>query len=306
MKNRSKSESRRRLKRAIENKRRREINRQMKSYICVRKKKIGSLPQRESGECDDRSPADAEVLLADEIAFARCDGVGTCCIGQPLALEPADIIRIVQCENVREVLNVKDTGDLYVAGENEKPILLHFFDHKARVPVCFAVPKQLGPGDERTICPFYQMGPHPQCLLGDDRPTQCRSHPVARLARITEGRQIGGWTYRLHDVPCMGCQKDNATDRRIMRVDEWLRVCGMTGENGRYYETDLYVAFCDWLRRAKFPTQLNQLASAVLFDWGRIAEEAPGDVFSLISFARLSLERLEKEGMGSLLGGAKE
>ena len=290
----SKAAVRRRVRDMTRKKERRDVCQQMAAYLKRRRQYVKP-GDTNAVKDDDRLPSDPSLYLDDSIAFANCDGVGACCLDQPLAVEPGDLLRIVKNDAVRMSFGIEKTQDLFAEREDGRPLLVHFWDEASRVPACFAVPVLLSEAnDSQTACPFYQQDGS-ACMLGDDRLTQCKSAPVFRMARLDGNRKIDGWIYRLNDVPCMGCPKDCGKDRRIMSVKEWMGLSGMDGGEGRFAETDLYVACCDWLRRMELSVEYNRMAAEFLFNWNVLIEENPGNAKELITSTRLFLEGIIRE-----------
>jgi hypothetical protein len=292
----SKRKMERAAKKTWRREKRREALEQVKSYMVMRRNFRKPSTVDADVETEDREN-DREIRLDDEIAFYECDGVGQCCLDRPLALEPGDVLRLMKNDAFRETFGIESTKDLYRKNEDGKPLLVRVYDEKSGLPACFAVPVFLGKDDDsQTACPFYLNGDVAKCHLGEDRLTQCTADPVVRLARMNGKRQIEGWSYALNDIPCMGCPKACSDKMHVCDTSDWLIEKGMGGVEGRFTESDTYTAFCDWLKRKKYPMPLNRMAVELLYNWNAVVDEHPRNAVEHITSTRRMLEEMSAQG----------
>jgi hypothetical protein len=178
--------------------------------------------------------------------------------------------------------------DLYPKGDEPGP-LVYMFDETAGLPMCAvyrvemaklrgeALPDIDSEKGKEQVCPFFGFKDDGtlECILGDDRLTQCKADPVCRVSRLAHKRRLSGWSYSLIDSPCMGCKAASETDERNMTVKDWMLSSGM---EDRLVESDMFHGFVLWLQGevGKVPEMsvfYSKLATSLLFDWHRFAIE---------------------------------
>jgi len=268
--------------------------------------------------------ASKALSLDDTATFAYCDGVGECCKNRPIFVEPSDVFRIMKNTRAREKFNLITTSDLYPKDKEPGP-LAYYTDKQTHLPFCgvHRVEMQGKDGKVDQVCPFFEMGKNgPECILGEDRLTQCKADPVCRLSRLNAKRRLCGWDYGLIDQPCLECDQAADDKMREEKVEDWLISCGM---EERLMESDLFHGFIGWLQRLTTSEFHWKFATVLLFDWHRysiehllqpleeVLEYGPQDVKTVFIAARTMTEAViardrqqekkdDSEGRDSLQG----
>lgn len=132
---------------------------------------------------------------------------GKCCINQDVLINPFDVWRIINNENVRKMLGVRTTCDLFEPLDGRKPLLSYYLGDRSRLPVACINMVELG--ENFTICPFNAPAkifsgdflkiksmedflklpffkaadgtPVGLCALEMAKPTICRAYPLGRM-----------------------------------------------------------------------------------------------------------------------------
>lgn len=264
----------------------RKANAAVRQYMKGRRKVTGGpVPQPETSN---------RLQLDQEVTFAQCEGVGECCKNRPIYVEPGDVYRIMHNERAREKFGLRVTPDLYPKeAEDGKMVpgpLIYQVDKRSFLPFCAVhrveLSKILPPdgikprisvsgGDQ--ACPFlgFLEDGTPECILGDDRLTQCASDPICRTSRVPGLRRLSAWEYAHMDKPCVGCLQASEDQDRTMIVRDWLVQRGM---EDRLAESDQFHGFIDWLRdqMKAFDGQGDheffwKMAANIMFDWHKFA-----------------------------------
>ena len=300
--------TKRRQRAAAKDKARKKMTREVaREYMAMRRMAGGQLSMPSSPDGEDVVPGDVPLLSIDDtVKLPVCDGVGECCKDRFLPLDPSDVWRILRNEAVREKWGVEYTMDLFGKG---KP-LLYDIDASTGVPGCATI-RTVVDGAGYQACPFLVMsdpdGCEPEgdfvCMLGDDRPTFCKSDPITRHSKSDSGRRHAGWAYVQNDGPCGSCLHCDSRDEREISVEQFLVSSGM---EERYMFTDLFFGYLAWVRKNAFSTFQLKLAAMLVFDWhrflidvtgmdkGDVPWEEPGDPREIFLMARGVLEQVMK------------
>ena len=314
----SKSKMKTKVKEQRRKQKKRELCQQMSSYMKMRRNFPKPKSVNEPEVTDQGTTTEKGLDLEAEVEFPDCDGVGHCCVDRPLSVEPGDVLRIIGNEAARERFGIKNTGDLYKT-DTKSPLMLKFWDEKTGMPCCFVRPVPLtGERDGPTACPFYihpresSDGQTHECVLGEDRLTQCKPDPIMRVSRVDDGGRICGWSYTLSETKCMGCPKSKPSMRRVQSVESWMLNTKMLRENGRYAETDMYVLYSSWLKTLDANVPTKRMAMEFIFNWSMLTGESDGgqigpqSVPDILMSARMMTERLVAEKWGSDFGEKKQ
>ena len=270
VKEKKRANNKRKQKQAIEKAARRKMTRAAQDQVRIYMKQRRHATRRHGEEVKED-----KIILDTVCTMAKCNGVGNCCKDRPLFVEPADVFRIVKNEYVRKIFGVTSTRDLYRSGDG-RGLLMYTYDREQRLPVCVAVSKEYpGSSGDVRVCPFYKddvMGP--VCILGEDRLTCCKSDPITRFGRVTNKRTISGWGYDHNKLICASCPQADPNGVREQTVGSWLKVCGA---EERYRESDLFLAFVDWLKKVH-DEALCGVAAGMIFDWDGFRTDEAGGV----------------------------
>jgi len=215
---------------------------------------------------------DHGVGVDENVILPQCKGVGDCCRNRPLFLEPSDVLRIINNERVKDHFGILLTTDLYTS---DPPILSYEFNEQSGLPICFVNwrDEHNRPGENK-VCPFFiEEEGLVDCLLGNDRLTQCCADPVLRVARVSDKQKIDGWKFELSDTPCITCPNKTSTDNVSYTVRDWIKACGM---DTRYEESDMFLSFINWLKTSGASLLVKINATAMLFNWHRMSMEVFG------------------------------
>jgi hypothetical protein len=290
----AKRKQRKAVKEATRRHLQRQANAQVRRYMKGRRRPVDLAA--EYAKTQEKDPR--MLTLDQEVTFAHCQGVGECCKNRPIYVEPTDIWRIMHNDRAREKFGLEVTMDLYPKadeGDPEKMIpgpLVYQVDKKTHLPFCavhrvelskILPPDGIKPGvdvnDGDQACPFFGFldDGTPECILGDDRLTQCASDPICRTGKLDHLRRLSAWEYALMDQQCLGCVQASEDQERTMKVRDWLVQKDM---EDRLAESDLYHGFIGWHRdqMKAFDGKGDheffwKMATNIMFDWDRFAIE---------------------------------
>jgi len=205
------------------------------------------------------------------VSVPQCDGVGDCCVNHAVVLDPADLQRILYNKNVQKNFSIRVTSDLYRG--TERPLLSYWIDKASGVPMCVVRRDKKEDGNEE--CAFLVTGESRDryCLLGDDKPTACKTNPVRRIASKDMLGRMEGWKYVVNDIPCQICDKCDDDKRIDVKIEDHLVEQGM---EERYAMTDLFHGFAGWLVKEIKAEEMQKLAAMIVFDFDSYSVDVGG------------------------------
>lgn len=241
----------------------------------------------------DQRQDDDIVSIDNEATFARCDGVGECCKNRAIFVEPSDVFRIFHNERARKKFGIETTMDLYPSESTSAPLSV-YLDKKTLTPFCSVFRVNLhellktkeqckhvqsiafNPGSDDQaadqVCPFFEVGDDgkPECILGEDRLSQCLSDPVVRMNRLNTGRRLHSFNHAINAEPCTGCRSaDDKSDRTVV-VKDWLIE---KGAEDRAVDADWFHGFIAWFRSCssvlgeEAKEAVWGIATTLIFNW---------------------------------------
>lgn len=258
----------------------------------------------------ERKPQEQGLDAADTVSIVQCSGVGDCCYDRPLFVEPTDVFRILNNQDVVKKFGVQKTMDLYRKKDEEGYRLLAYgADSKASLPYCRV--NLVDEGDKK-VCPFKDGD---LCVLGEDRLTQCKADPVCRATRVQGQRGFAAWRYFTIDSICAVCSSSKTGEEPNPSVSYQIRNW-MIDKNmrERVEDSDLFHAFISWMHSFVKTEGQVSMASALLFNWdmfldlgdGEIAIPRPLKARSVFEFARAALTIFVPSGIDGTVDKDKE
>lgn len=294
---------------------------QKRASKAIARKKLDSMAKRQvaiwmrhrrnyidKSEAVDAGDSPLPTLGSDSmVAIPDCQGVGECCFGANILVEPSDVLRIVKNQRIRETFGIRTTEDLFVDRNGDRPLLhmqVQQVKNKSLVPICFAVLKKIEDknGEEVLGCPFFsETDGVSDCLLGGDCLSMCVSSPVDRLLMPKEKGERSSFGYAVDDTVCLGCRFRKSHDVINYSVSDWVRVCGA---ELRHKESEQFLGFLSWLSASRSDEESVKIAASVLYDFDRVTRmmlskesvddieaERPKDVVSILKSAKLIVDK---------------
>ena len=254
-------------KRAVKKSVRKAVKRVAKGQLIdFLRKQAGQPSPKTDGNEDGSLSLDSLTMIAE------CDGVGACCLNRPLFVEPSDVFRIINNERAKKKFNLSSTIDLYPTDDKVKP-MVHFVHKELKIPFC-GIRRVPVEGSEDQACPFLEIsGEKMECILGDDRLTQCKADPISRIKRQANNRRLVGWGYGVIDSVCIGCKSHKGIVKKV-KVQDWLVEKGM---DNRIVETDMFMGFIEWVKGKATSEHHLGIATLMLFNWHRFLIDALGE-----------------------------
>jgi hypothetical protein len=297
-KNREKANQKRSQKREANNRARRKISRMTKQFVQGLRKQGIHIPMPSGVK--DRTTHTSE----DVISIPQCTGIGRCCTNMIVNLDPADVWRILNNENVRQRFGVDLTMDL-VSTEPDKGIIEYWVDPRIGVPRCKL--KHIKKEQGLIECIFLGMEEgKATCILGDDRPTICMGNPIGRVGQHDDKGHLASWGYVIRDEACRKCEYKEEGERQV-RVEELL---GERKMQERYEMTDLFYGLQGWMANEIKVEEMRKLATMICFDWDRFLIEIGGrsreDVKSVRPDSPLSVLASARQIVDGIMRGQQD
>jgi hypothetical protein len=245
---------------------RKAIKRVAKGQVIDFMRKQAGQPILKDGNEDGSLSLDSVTMIAD------CHGVGSCCFNRPLFVEPSDVFRIINNERAKKKFNISSTVDLYPTDEKIKP-MVYFVHKELKIPFC-GIRRVTVEGSEEQACPFLETTDGKmECILGEDRLTQCKADPISRIKRQSNNRRLVGWGYGVIDSVCIGCKNHDGIVKKVV-VRDWLSEKGMID---RAIESDMFMNFIEWVKGKATSEHHLGIATLMLFNWHRFLIDSLGE-----------------------------
>lgn len=238
-----------------------------------------------------------EKLTADSEVRFCCDRAGRCCFGRNIPVSPEDIWNIMKNDRIKKygywsttslLIKYNQYGFIHWGIKDGNPFGTMVFHRLLpydpnSVPKCpMASPVALTRGNEDYIklfsgirkngVPAKEMFwrnddemPVFQCLLGDDRPTVCKSYPIGRAGMLEDGDDYRKWRFLIDRRLCLKCFPESFLGKKTT-VRDYIHDTGLVH---RYKDVISWNMFCMWMKNQKLDDRQIYMASSLAFDFDR-------------------------------------